>query len=121
MDAQQLTFTFGNMISIITIIGSALFMWYALKRTVDRAIMISKQYKEELEDFKLQVDKKETNIYNRINEIKKEQHDSNEKLWAKLDIIADAQIEMKVCLAKITGVMEAINNKKKLNNYGSSR
>jgi hypothetical protein len=112
MDAQHLTFTFGNMISIITIIGSALFMWYALKRTVDRTIMISKQYKEELEDFKLQVDKKETNIYNRINEIKKEQHDSNEKLWAKLDIIADAQIEMKVCLAKITGVMEAINNKK---------
>lgn len=113
MEAEQMTFTLGNVISIIVFITTATTMWYGLKKTVDRAIMISNQHKSDLEDFKLQVDKKENQIYARIDEIKKEQHDSNQKLWEKLEVIADAQVEMKVCLAKITGVLETINNKKK--------
>jgi hypothetical protein len=112
MGAEQLTFTLGNVISIIVFITTAVTMWYGLKRSVDRAIMISKQHKSELEEFKLQVDKKESQIYSRIEEIKKEQHDSSQRLWEKLEVIADAQVEMKVCLAKITGVLETINKKK---------
>lgn len=112
MNAEQLTFTLGNVISIIVFISTAVGIWYSLKRNVDKGIMISKQHKAELDDFKLQVDKKENQIYAKIDEIKKEQHDSNQKLWEKLEVIADAQVEMKVCLAKITGVLETINKKK---------
>lgn len=112
MNAADLTFSIGNVISIVTVVVATIGTLYATKRNVDKAIMLSKQYKSEFEEYKLQAEKKESKIYERINEIKVEQHEANEKLWGKLDLIAEAQLEMKVCLAKITGIIEATNNKK---------
>lgn len=112
MSAEQLTFTLGNVISIIVFISTAVGIWYSLKRNVDKSIMISKQHKAELDELKVQVNKKETQIYTRIDEIKKEQYDSSQRLWEKLEVIADVQVEMKVSLAKMNGILETINKNK---------
>ena len=54
-----------------------------------------------------EVDKKESQIYTRISELKQEQQDAHEKLWVKLDTVETMQRAMSTSLAELTGYLKA--------------
>ena len=54
-----------------------------------------------------EVEKKESQIYTRIGELKKEQQDAHEKLWLKLDTVETMQRDMSTSLAELTGYLKA--------------
>jgi len=62
---------------------------------------------EAMQKNKDEVEKKESQIYNRISELKKEQQDAHEKLWLKLDTVETMQRDMSTSLAELTGYLKA--------------
>jgi gas vesicle protein len=136
MDATEITFGAKDVAAIIVAVISILGFLYALKRNADKATEDAAVIKKDLEDFKAstnekfihgknskkaniqyimdamqknkdEVDKKETQIYNRISEIRKEQQDAHEKLWLKLDTVETMQRDMSNSLAQLTGYLKA--------------
>ena len=136
MDATEITFGAKDVAAIIVAVISILGFLYALKRNADNATENAALIKKELEDFKAstnekfmhgknskkanieyimdamqknkdEVDKKESQIYTRISELKKEQQDAHEKLWVKLDTVETMQRAMSTSLAELTGYLKA--------------
>jgi flagellar capping protein FliD len=62
---------------------------------------------EAMQKNKDEVEKKETQIYNRISELRQEQQDAHEKLWVKLDSVESMQRAMSTSLAELTGYLKA--------------
>ena len=136
MDATEITFGAKDVAAIIVALTSILGFLYALKRNGDKATENAALIKKDLEDFKAstnekfihgknskkaniqyimdamqknkdEVDKKESQIYTRIGELKKEQQDAHEKLWLKLDTVETMQRDMSTSLAELTGYLKA--------------
>lgn len=136
MDATEITFGAKDVAAIIVAVISILGFLYALKRNADKATENAAVIKKDLEDFKAstnekfihgknskkaniqyimdamqknkdEVEKKETQIYTRISEIRKEQQDAHEKLWLKLDTVETMQRDMSTSLAELTGYLKA--------------
>lgn len=136
MDATEITFGAKDVAAIIVALTSILGFLYALKRNGDKATENAALIKKELEDFKAstnekfihgknskkaniqyimdamqknkdEVDKKESQIYTRISELKQEQQDAHEKLWVKLDTVETMQRAMSTSLAELTGYLKA--------------
>jgi gas vesicle protein len=136
MDATEITFGAKDVAAIIVAVISILGFLYALKRNADKATENAAVIKKDLEDFKAstnekfihgknskkaniqyimeamqknkdEVEKKESQIYNRISELKKEQQDAHEKLWLKLDTVETMQRDMSTSLAELTGYLKA--------------
>jgi gas vesicle protein len=136
MDATEITFGAKDVAAIIVAVISILGFLYALKRNADKATENAAVIKKDLEDFKAstnekfihgknskkaniqyimdsiqkskdEVDKKETQIYTRISELKQEQQDAHEKLWVKLDTVETMQRAMSTSLAELTGYLKA--------------
>ena len=136
MDATEITFGAKDVAAIIVAVISILGFLYALKRNADKATENAATIKKDLEDFKAstnekfvhgknskkaniqyimeamqknkdEVEKKESQIYNRISELKKEQQDAHEKLWLKLDTVETMQRDMSTSLAELTGYLKA--------------
>lgn len=129
MDADQITFGIKDVIGIVIALISILGFLYALKRNADKANEDTVMIKKDIEDFKAStnekfvhskntkkatvqyimdtIDKKETQIYNRITELKQEQQDAHEKLWVKLDSVETMQRAMSTSLAELTGYLKA--------------
>ena len=136
MDATEITFGAKDVAAIIVAVISILGFLYALKRNADKATENAATIKKDLEDFKAstnekfihgknskkaniqyimdamqknkdEVDKKESQIYTRISELKQEQQDAHEKLWVKLDTVENMQRAMSTSLAELTGDLKA--------------
>lgn len=136
MDATEITFGAKDVAAIIVAVISILGFLYALKRNADTATENAAVIKKDLEDFKAstnekfihgknskkaniqyimdamqknkdEVEKKESQIYTRISEIRKEQQDAHEKLWLKLDTVETMQRDMSNSLAQLTGYLKA--------------
>lgn len=136
MDANELTFGTKDVIGIIIGIISILGFLYGLKRNSDKATENTAALRKDYEDFKAstnerfvhgknskksnieqimavinknkdEVDKKETQIYTRIAELRQEQQDAHEKLWVKLDSVETMQRAMSNSLAELTGYLKA--------------
>ena len=136
MDATEITFGAKDVAAIIVAVISILGFLYALKRNADTATENAAVIKKDLEDFKAstnekfvhgknskkaniqyimeamqknkdEVEKKESQIYTRISELKKEQQDAHEKLWLKLDTVETMQRDMSTSLAELTGYLKA--------------
>lgn len=136
MDATEITFGAKDVAAIIVAVISILGFLYALKRNADKATENAAVIKKDLEDFKAstnekfihgknskkaniqyimdamqknkdEVEKKESQIYTRISELKKEQQDAHEKLWLKLDTVETMQRDMSTSLAELTGYLKA--------------
>jgi len=136
MDATEITFGAKDVAAIIVALTSILGFLYALKRNGDKATENAALIKKDLEDFKAstnekfihgknskkaniqyimdsiqkskdEVDKKESQIYTRISELKQEQQDAHEKLWVKLDTVETMQRAMSTSLAELTGYLKA--------------
>jgi DNA-binding helix-hairpin-helix protein with protein kinase domain len=136
MDAKEITFGAKDVAAIIVALTSILGFLYALKRNGDKATENAALIKKDLEDFKAstnekfmhgenskkanieyimdamqknkdEVDRKESQIYTRISELKQEQQDAHEKLWVKLDTVENMQRAMSTSLAELTGYLKA--------------
>lgn len=134
MDIQHLTFGLKDVFAIVGVTASVLGVYYALKSSIDKIKVKTdsveedlKHYKESVEEkffhaknskkaniqmimdtiaqHKQEVDKKETQIYNRIGEIREEQKAAHEKMWQKLESVADMQQKMNTSLAELTGFL----------------
>lgn len=136
MDANELTFGAKDVIGIVIGLISIIGFLYGLKRNSDKATEDTAALRKDYEDFKAstnerfvhgknskkanieqimnvidknkdEVDKKESHIYARINELKQEQQDAHEKLWMKLDSVEKLQREMSNSLAQLNGYLKA--------------
>lgn len=136
MNATELTFGIREVIEIALGLIAILAFVYAMKRAAekntDKISVVEqnlKEFKEEVEENFLHaknakkaniqsimdiidknkddVDKKEQQIYSRINEIRQEQQDAHEKLWVKLDGVEKMQFSMNTALAELTGYLKA--------------
>ena len=136
MDANQLTFGVKDVIGICVMLLSILGFIYAIKRSSEKAedkyTSLDTDYKEfkkniderfmhgknskkanieqimnVIDKNRDEVDKKETQIYTRISELKQEQQDAHEKLWVKLDTVETMQRAMSTSLAELTGYLKA--------------
>lgn len=136
MNATELTFGTKEVVEIVLgILAIAAFL-YAMKRAAEKTKDKLNVIEKDLEDFKKEtdenffhaknakkaniqtimdsiqkqkeeVDKKEQQIYTRINEIRQEQQDAHEKLWVKLDGVEKMQFSMNTALAELTGYLKA--------------
>lgn len=136
MNATELTFGTKDVIAIVVAIIGILGFLYGLKRSSDKAAEKTAVLRKDFEDFKTstnerfvhgknskkanieqimgvieknkdEVDKKESQIYARITELKQEQQDAHEKLWVKLDSVENMQRAMSNSLAELTGYLKA--------------
>jgi hypothetical protein len=136
MDANEITFGIKDVIGICIMLLSILGFIYAIKRSSEKAedkyALLDTDYKEfknnvnerfmhgknskkaNIEEImsiidknKNEVDKKETQIYTKISELKQEQQDAHEKLWVKLDTVETMQRAMSNSLAELTGYLKA--------------
>lgn len=132
MDIQHLTFGLKDVLAIITGTGAVLGVYYTLKAAVERVknkaegtaddlklhikateerFLHAKNSKkaniemimETIAQTKVEMDKKETQIYNRIGEIREEQKNAHDKMWQKLEAVATMQQEMNATLAELRG------------------
>jgi hypothetical protein len=136
MDADQLTFGIKDVIGICLGLISIFGFLYAIKRSsekseekymsldtdfkafknnVNERFMHGKNSKKAnieeimtaMQKNKDEVDRKESQIYTRISELKQEQQDAHEKLWVKLDSVETMQRAMSTSLAELTGYLKA--------------
>lgn len=140
MNASELTFGIKDVVAIaVGIIGIAGFL-YALKRATDTAKDAVDGLKSDLNNYKREVeekflhaknakkaniqmvmealqkteesvDKKEAQLYARMEEMRKDQKDIQEKLWIKLDSVEKMQHSMSTGLAELTGFLKATKKK----------
>ena len=136
MDANEITFGVKDVIGICVMLLGALGFIYAIKRSSEKAedkyTSLDTDYKEfknnvnerfmhgknskkaNIEEIMIvvqknkdEVEKKETQIYTRISELKQEQQDAHEKLWVKLDTVENMQRAMSTSLAELSGYLRA--------------
>ncbi len=140
MDVTQLTFGIKDVVAIIIGVTSILGFIYAIKKASEKAAEDAIANKKALEDHikateekflharnskkanievimdhiksnKDEVEKKESQIYSRMGEMKEEQKDAHQKLEGKIDGLVIMQQTMNTNLAELTGFLKA-NNKK---------
>jgi hypothetical protein len=63
--------------------------------------------KEGMKETKLDLDKREKHIYDRMTEIKEEQKNAIDKLEVKIDAISTNLSNMNTCLSELTGYIKA--------------
>ena len=140
MNASEITFGIKDVVAIIIGVVGVVGFFYALKRATDTAkdsvatlmlelnnhkkevdekFLHAKNAKkaniqmvmEALEKTKDEVDKKEAQLYARMEEMRKDQKDTQEKLWVKLDSVEKMQHSMSTALAELTGFLKATKKK----------
>ena len=118
MEITSLTFNIKDVITIVLGIASLLGLYYALKRAVEKVSsdlenLEDKQEKDHqsivtaMKEHKEDSDKKEAQIYKRIDDIREEQKSAHEKLEVKIDAMADNLVKMSGSLAELTGYIKA--------------
>lgn len=136
MNATELTFGIKEVVEIILGLGAIAAFIYAMKRAdeknTDKITVIEEDLKalktdveekffhaknakkaniqsimDTIDKNKDDVEKKELQIYNRINELRKEQQDAHEKLWIKLDGVEKMQFAMNSTLSELSGYIKA--------------
>lgn len=117
MNAAEMTFNVKDVIGICVGLITILSFIYALKRATDKSVSDITDLNTEIESHKLtilamiqdhkdEVVHKEQQIYTRMGEIKSEQKEAHDKLWNKLDTMANLQQTMSVSLAELTGFLK---------------
>lgn len=107
-----------DVVTIIVGVLSLAGLYYALKRSVDRLynkVSTMEQnhdrdielLKEGMRETKLDLDKREKHIYDRMTEIKEEQKNAIDKLEVKIDAISTNLSNMNTCLSELTGYIKA--------------
>ncbi len=107
-----------DVVSIIVGVLSLAGLYYALKRSVDRLYnkvnTMEKNHDRDIElvkdgikEAKLDLDKREKHIYERMTEIKEEQKSAIDKLDVKIDAISINLTAMNTCLSELTGYIKA--------------
>lgn len=136
MDVTQLTFGIKDVVAIVAGVISILSFIYAIKKSTEKAEDASLDLKKALEDHirlteekflharnskkanievimdhikvnKEEVEKKESQIYARLNEVKEELKDGHLKLEGKIDGLVVMQQSMNTNLAELTGFLKA--------------
>jgi predicted Holliday junction resolvase-like endonuclease len=118
MEITSLTFNIKDVITIVVGIGSFLGFYYALKREVEKVSikvdsLEEKQEKdhqsvtEAMKEHKDESNKKEDQVYKRINEIRDEVKDAHGKLEVKIDGIVGSISTMNTNLSELTGYIKA--------------
>ena len=108
----------GDIVTLVIGVGSLAGLYYALKRSVDKLynnfITMENSHNKDitmlndaLKETKLDIDRRETNLTNRINEIKEENKGAIQKLEDKLDIISNQVTSMNSHLSELTGYIKA--------------
>jgi len=131
MNASELTFNIKDVVTIVIGLGSIIGFVYMIKSNTEKTELKINETNDELTEFKRIVDekflhskntkkatveyimdtveKKESLIYNKINEIKNEQEVAHNKLWNKLDSVEKMQQSISNSLAELTGYLKAKN------------
>lgn len=140
MNASELTFGIKDVVAIIVAVISIAGFLYALKKTSDSAKEACDNIKHDLELHKKDteekflhaknakkaniqmvmetikkteedIEKKELMLYSRMEEMRKDHKDTQEKLWVKLDSVEKMQHSMSTALAELTGFLKATKKK----------
>lgn len=136
MDVTSLTFGVKDVVAIVLAVGSAVGFVWAMKSSDDKNKASNEDTQRELDEFKKEVaekflhaknskkaniemiyldinknkeelEKKETQIYARITEIRMEQKADHEKLSSKLDSLGTQMSQVNTSLAELTGYLKA--------------
>jgi len=136
MNAADLTFNIKDVITIVVAVISILGFLYALKRTSEKSAEETATLKKDLDEYKKaveekflhaknskkaniqmimdiiktnkeEVEKKENQIYARMNEIREEEKLAHDKLSDKIDSVVTMQQTMNTSLAELTGFLKA--------------
>lgn len=139
MNAADLTFGIKDVVGIVLAVLAVVGFLYALKRTAEKANEQTSAVKKELDDYKKsveekflhaknskkaniqmimdtiktnkeEVEKKENQIYARMNEIREEQKLAHDKLSDKIDSVVTMQQTMNTSLAELTGFLKGKRN-----------
>jgi len=129
MGIEELTFHTKDLITIIFAVSSLFGLYYALRRSMDKVRhnvdeleckineLDSKQKKdtaaimEALKQQKEDFVSRETQIHNRIKEVKEDQQDSHEKLEHKIDGIFGHISSISSALSELTGYIKGKEGK----------
>lgn len=135
MNAADITFNIKDVIAIVVAVISILGFLYALKRTSEKSAEETAALKKDLDEYKKaveekflhaknskkaniqmimdtiksikeDVEKKENQIYTRMNEIREEQKTAHDKLSDKIDNLVVMQQSMNTSLAELTGFLK---------------
>lgn len=125
MDVTSLTFTLKDVITITFGIASLIGIYYKLLKQINdlkNTVQTQEtQHKMEAENsekklvdltktidaHKVDSDKREDQVYKRINEIREEQKNAHEKLEFKIDAMANHLSNMNTNLSELTGYIKA--------------
>jgi len=139
MNAADLTFNIKDVITIVVAVISILGFLYALKRTSEKSAEETATLKKDLDEYKKaveekflhaknskkaniqmimdiiktnkeEVEKKENQIYARMNEIREEEKLAHDKLSDKIDSVVTMQQTMNTSLAELTGFLKGKRN-----------
>lgn len=139
MNAADLTFGIKDVVGIVLAVLAVVGFLYALKHTAEKANEQTSAVKKELDDYKKSVEekflhaknskkaniqmimdtiksnkeevqKKENQIYARMNEIREEQKLAHDKLSDKIDNLVTMQQTMNTSLAELTGFLKGKHN-----------
>lgn len=139
MNANDLTFGIKDVVGIVLAIISILGFLYALKRSAEKAQEAQTALKKEFDDYrksveekflhaknskkaniqmimdtiktnKEEVEKKENQIYARLNEVREEQKLAHDKLSDKIDNVVTMQQTLNNSVAELTGFLKAKRN-----------
>lgn len=139
MNAADLTFGIKDVVGIVLAVLAVVGFLYALKRTAEKANEQTSAVKKELDDHKKaveekflhaknskkaniqmimdtiktnkeEVEKKENQIYARMNEVREEQKLAHDKLSDKIDSVVTMQQTMNTSLAELTGFLKGKRN-----------
>lgn len=139
MNANDLTFGIKDVVGIALAIISILGFLYALKRSAEKATEANTTLKKEFDDYKKsveekflhaknskkaniqmimetiktnkdEVEKKEHQIYTRLNEVREEQKLAHDKLSDKIDNVVTMQQTLNNSVAELTGFLKAKRN-----------
>jgi hypothetical protein len=141
MDITSVTFGIKDVVAIVTGVGSLVGIYFALKRSAEKAIEKNDEQDGKIQALKQEMEEKflhaknakkanimaiyeeinrnreefkekETLIYSRIDDIREEQKASHEKMGLKLDALATQMSNMSSNLAELTGYIRAKKEEK---------
>ena len=124
MDATHLVFGIKDVIAIVLGVISFAGFLFALKRNaeiaqakIDEVNAEFQEYKREttsrLLEGKIDLEKKELQFTNRIEQVRAEHRDDHEKLWTKIDSFEKTQQMVLTSLAELNGYLRAKNDNTK--------
>ena len=105
-------FTAKDVIWIITMVASGLSVYYAAKQEINSLKLTLEKMQEEIDGLEEDVNKKETIIYDRMEQIKDEQKKAHEKLDLKMDNLTSHMTTLSNNIAELTGYIKAKEEKK---------